>query len=38
MQMKSKHTHAKIKNKKNNCYFKCYKLEDYYQNYSEKNK
>ena len=34
----NKHTHAKMKNEKNNCYFECHKSEHYHQDCSEKNK
>ena len=37
-QTQNKRTHAKIKNEKNNCYFKCHKLNHFYRNCFERNK
>ena len=37
-QAKNKRTHAKMKNEKNNCCFKCQKSEHYHRDCSEKNK
>ena len=37
-QTSNKHTHAKIKNKKNNYCFECYKSKYYYRDCLKKNK
>ena len=37
-QAQNKRTHAKMKNEKNNCCFKCYKSDHYHRNCSDQNK
>ena len=37
-QTQNKRTHAKMKNEKNNCYFKCHKSDHFHRDYFERNK